>query len=229
MLLAFTRAFAQLPDPRFKRVMWRSLFWSVLLFAFLVTLAWTTISQTTFFENGWLEVFVDVLGGLAAVMLAFLLFPGIISTVMSMYLDEVAEAVEAKHYNDLPAARPTKISEQVASGARLLTLTLVLNIAALPVYIWAPGINLFVYYGLNGYLLGREYFEMVALRRMDMAAARQFRRRNRLYVTLAGAVVAGMLSIPIVGWLMPVVATAFMVHLVETLRNDAARSQHNGA
>ena len=217
MFFHLARAFQQLPDPRLKRVMWRAFFWAVLLFAFLIALAWTALSQTELFELPWLETVADVLGGTTAVLIAFLLFPGIISAVISLFLEEVAEAVEAKHYNDLPAARPVPIAEQLASGARLLGWTVVLNIAALPFYL-SPGVNLFVYYAVNGYLLGREYFELVALRRMDAVAARELRRRNRLYVTLAGAVVAGLLSIPIVGWFMPVTATAFMVHLVEALR-----------
>jgi uncharacterized protein involved in cysteine biosynthesis len=218
MLSHLTRAFGQLSDPRLKRVMWRALFWSVLLFAFLIALAWTALARTALFELPWLETVADLLGGTAALLIAFLLFPGIISAVISLFLEEVAEAVEAKHYNDLPAARPVPLAEQLASGARLLAWTVVLNIAALPVYLLFPGLNLFVYYGVNGYLLGREYFELVALRRMDAVAARELRRRHRLYVTLAGAVVAGLLSIPIVGWFMPVAATAFMVHLVEALR-----------
>ena len=222
MFIALAKSFAQLSDPRFQRVMWRALFWSVLLFAFLVAAAWSGIAQITFFEEGWLDDIVKLLSGAGSVILAFILFPGLISTVIGMFLDEVAEAVEARHYNDLPGARPTKIGEQIASGVRLLAWTLVLNIAALPVYLFVPGINLFVYYGLNGYLLGREYFELVALRRMDLVAARRLRRRHRVYVTMAGAAIVAILSIPVVGWFMAVVATAFMVHVVEALRGDPA-------
>lgn len=222
MLFDLSRSFAKLSDPRFKRVMWRALFWSLLLFAFLVAVAWTGLAHITFFEATWLDDAVRLLSGAGSVVLAFILFPGIISTVIGMFLDEVAEAVEARHYNDLPAARPSKPSEQIASGARLLAWTVVLNIAALPIYLFVPGLNLFVYYGLNGYLLGREYFELVALRRMEPDAARRLRRRRAVIVWLGGAAVAAILSIPIVGWFMPVVATAFMVHLVERLRSGPA-------
>ena len=37
--------------------------------------------------------------------------------------------------------------------------------------IWLPPINLFIFYGLNGYLLSREYFELVALRHLDATSA----------------------------------------------------------
>ena len=222
MLLDLAKSFAQLSDPRLKRVMWRALFWSILLFAFLVAAAWTGLAQVTFFEDGWLDDVVRILSGAGSTALAFILFPGIISAVMGLFLDEVAEAVDARHYNDLPAARPSKVSEQVASGARILAWTVVLNIAALPIYVFVPGLNLFVYYGLNGYLLGREYFELVALRRMEPDAVHRLRRRRAVVVWLAGAAIAAILSVPVVGWFMPVVATAFMVHVVERLRSSPA-------
>jgi uncharacterized protein involved in cysteine biosynthesis len=218
MLSALARSFNQLPDPRFKRVMWRAFFWSVLLFAFVIAATWTGAAQIAPFENDWLNTTLQIVSGAGSVFLAFLLFPGIISAVISLFLEDVAEAVDARHYNDLPAARPVPLAEQLSSGARLLGWIVVLNLAILPLHLFAQGLNLFVYYGVNGYLLGREYFELVALRRMDMGAARELRRRHRTYVTLAGAVIAGLLSIPILGWFMPVVATAFMVHLVEALR-----------
>lgn len=222
MFVALAQSFAQLSDPRFQRVMWRALFWSVLLFAFVVTIAWTAIAKTTFFEDSILEWVTHFASSIGASLLTLLLFPGIISTVISLFLDDVAEAVEARHYNDLPAARPTKIGEQLASGARILVLTVAVNIAVLAVSLVFPPAFPFVYYGLNGYVLGREYFELAALRRMNLEAARPLRRRHRLYVTVCGAVIAAILSIPVVGWFMPVVATAFMVHMVETLRTRPA-------
>ena len=39
---------------------------------------------------------------------------------------------------------------------RLTVLTLLLNLLALPVYLLLPGINLFFFLALNGYLLRRE-------------------------------------------------------------------------
>jgi uncharacterized protein involved in cysteine biosynthesis len=222
MFLGLARALGQLTDRRLRRVIWRSLFWSVLTFAGLLTLAWTILAKTTLFETGWLETATHLLGGATALALAFLMFPGIVSTVVSFYLDAAADAVEARHYKDLPAPRPPPLSQQIAVGARILALTAVVNIVVLAVSVAVPGSFPFVFYGLNGYLLGREYFELVAMRRMDFQAARRLRRRHRWYVTGAGAIIAGLLSIPVAGWFMPVVATAFMVHLVVPLQRAKA-------
>ena len=96
---------------------------------------------------------------------------------------------------------------------RPMGLTILLNLLALPVYVLAPGINFFVFLSLNGYLFGREYFEVVALRRLDRTAARAARHR------FAGRVFLGGFAVPLVNHLVaPVIATAFMVHLFEGLR-----------
>ncbi len=101
---------------------------------------------------------------------------------------------------------------------RLAGLTVLLNLLALPFYIFFPPITPFLYYGLNGHLFGREYFELVALRRMAPDEARAMRKRHGTVLFMAGIVIAVLFSIPIVGWFMPAVAAAFMVHIFEALR-----------
>jgi uncharacterized protein involved in cysteine biosynthesis len=100
---------------------------------------------------------------------------------------------------------------------RLTGLTLLLNLLALPVYLLAPGINLFLFLALNGYLLGRGYFEVVALRRLDAGEARAVRRRFAGRIFLGGVVIAGLFALPFVNLVAPVIATAFMLHIFEAL------------
>jgi uncharacterized protein involved in cysteine biosynthesis len=90
------------------------------------------------------------------------------------------------------------------------------------VLIWIPPLNLLLFYLLNGYLLGREYFEMVAVRRLDPAATKRLRRDRRGRVILAGAVITFLLTIPLVNLITPIIATAFMLHVFEDLRRRAA-------
>jgi len=82
----------------------------------------------------------------------------------------------------------------------------------------APGVNFLVFLGINGYLFGREYFEVIALRRLDRIAAREARRRVAARVFVAGVVIAGLFAIPFVNLIAAVIATAFMVHLAAQLR-----------
>jgi len=88
---------------------------------------------------------------------------------------------------------------------------------ALPIYLLMPGINLFFFLVVNGYLLGRGYFEVVSLRRLDAAATRAVCNRFGVRVFLGGVVIAGMFALPFVNLVAPVIATAFMLHVFEAL------------
>jgi uncharacterized protein involved in cysteine biosynthesis len=99
----------------------------------------------------------------------------------------------------------------------LSLLALLLNLIVLPIYLIFPGINLFLFLALNGYLFGRGYFEVVALRRLDAGEARAVRSRFAGRVFLGGVVIAGLFALPLVNLVAPVIATAFMLHIFEAL------------
>jgi uncharacterized protein involved in cysteine biosynthesis len=221
MITAFFRAIGQMPDPAFQRVIWQTLGWSVALFAALLAATWWLLISTQFFQIGWLETAIDVLGWVAALIAAFVLFPGAALVIISFLLEPIARAVEAMHYPHLAAPRAQPVAEAVWVGLRFAAVAVVLNLICLPLY-FLPVLNVFVFGGLNGYLLGREYFELVALRRLDAAQARSMWRRNRGKLFFAGVIITLLLSIPFVNWFMPVVAAAFMVHIFEGLRRRDA-------
>ena len=76
---------------------------------------------------------------------------------------------------------------------------------------------------MNGYLLSREYFELVALRRIGPVEARALRKAHRGRLFVAGVIITLLLTVPGVNLLAPVVATAAMVHLFEDCRQRDAR------
>ena len=218
MVSALLRAFADLSAPAVRR--FTALGLALALASFL--LVWTAVAillaRTALFEWGPLNWLVDILGGLAVLVVSWLVFPAVVTIVMGFFLERIAAAVERLHYPDRVPARRSSMAETVATTVRLMAMTLLLNLLALPVYILAPGVNFFVFLGVNGYLFGREYFEVVALRRLDPIAARAARRRVAGRVFLAGVVIAGLFAIPFVNLVAAVVATAFMVHLLAQMR-----------
>ncbi len=202
--------------------MFRALLWSIAIFTALFAIVWWVITTTAMFGIGWLEWLADAAGWAAAIIAGVVLFPGAVLAVLTFMLDDVARAVEARHYPDLAPPRRQPFSETLASALRLAGIVVGLNLLFLPVYIvlfFFPPLNLFVFYGLNGYLLGREYFELVAFRRLEPDAVRDLRRRNRGRLFSAGVVIAILLTIPLINWLMPAVAAAFMLHMFERLRD----------
>ena len=220
MLAAFVKAIEQLGDPAIRRVLWISVGLSLLVFALVWTGVGYLLSRTTFFQIGWLDTAIDVLGGFATLAVSWLLFPAVVSTTTGFFLEGVADAVERRHYPNLPPPRSQPLEEVVASAVKFFGLMLLLNLILLP-FLLIPPVFPFVFYGVNGYLLGREYFELVAARRLDPIEARSLRRRHGRTLFIAGVLIAFLLTIPFVNLLAPLVGTAVMVHLFETMRHEA--------
>lgn len=234
MIQALFRAVGQLSDPKFRVLVWRALGIAVLVFLLLWGVSWwaldwagTALADDLSGEGFWNDAieWLVSLGGVAAVVLAsFLLFPAVMGLVLGEFVEPAADRVEARHYPELPQAQEQPFLEGIRDTLSLAGVTIFFNLLALPVYLIlsiVPPFNVFVFYGLNGYLLGREYFEVVAVRRLTRTDAQALRARHRGRLTLAGVVIAIMLTIPVLNLLAPVVATAFMVHVFERLRRRA--------
>ena len=99
----------------------------------------------------------------------------------------------------------------------LMHAFIAVNLLALFLYPLAgPAIPL-VFWAINGFLLGREYFTLVALRRLPPAEAKAMRRRNGLRLWLAGTLMAAPLSVPVLNLVIPVLGVATFTHLFHRL------------
>jgi CysZ protein len=217
MLIALLRAFSALSAPPLRRIAAESLGFAVLTFGLL----WLTVAAALYRAHpfAWrlLDWVVELLGGLAVLGLTWLLFPAVVTLIAGLFVNRIATAVEAMDYPVAAPPRNRPWGEMVAVMLRLTAATIALNLLALPLYLLVPGINLVLFLVMNGYLLGRGYFEVVALRRLDAAAARAVRSRFAGRIFLGGVVIAGLFALPLVNLLAPVIATAFMVHVFEAL------------
>ncbi|MFX4220069.1 MAG: EI24 domain-containing protein [Thalassobaculum sp.] len=208
----------QLGDKRLRSVLILSIGASLVLIislAAVVGIALTSLAET---GTGWLDEVIVWIGAIGTFVLALIFFPGSVQLVSGLFADRVADAVMARHYPDAPAPRHVPLGEVVGDGLRFAAITIGLNIVALPLYFVLPGLNLLIFYGLNGYLLGREYAEMVGQRTMDRMSLRAFREANWGSLFVGGVLIAALSTIPVVNLTTPVVATAFAVHEHERLR-----------
>ena len=221
MLDPLIKAFAQLDDARLQRVVGLSIGLALVVLLLLGVGAWFLIAQLGDVSTAWLDWLIEVMAGLGLVILILFLFPAAVSATIGLFLESVAEAVEARHYPGLAPPRGQTVRDAIQSGLKFAIVAILLNLAALPLYL-IPPFNVFVFYVLNGYLLGREYYETVALRRLDARQAGELRRRNRWRVFLAGVVITLMLTVPLLNLIAPVIATAFMVHIFEMIRRRPA-------
>lgn len=149
------------------------------------------------------------------ILSAVLMVP-VASAFTGLFLDRIANAVEAVHYPDLPPARAQSLSAALGDTFRFLGVMVGANLVALILYFTplAP----FVFWGLNGFLLGREYAQMVAARRLDPVQAIAFRQKNRWSIFGAGVLMTVPLTIPVVNLLVPVLGAATFTHLFQRLR-----------
>ena len=220
MIRSLSLAIRQLPDPAFRRVLVQSLLLAAVVFAGLAAIVWFFMAGTNIFTFWLLEMIVDVLGGVAVAVMTWLLFPAVASFFVSLFLEDIVSAVEDLHYPDDPPARSVPISTTIAVSLRFTGVTLALNLLALPFYLltfWFPPFALAIFYCLNGYLLSREYYELVALRRLDTAAAVALRKANKQRLFLAGVIITFLFTIPIVNLFAPVIGVAAMAHVFRSL------------
>ncbi|MDX2143655.1 MAG: EI24 domain-containing protein [Rhodospirillaceae bacterium] len=220
MIHAFTLGFLQLKDPRILRLVVISVLCTIVVYAALFAGVGWLLRTTTVTELPWLDTLFDAGAGVSAAILAWLLFPGIVTGVVGVFLDDVVAAVEARHYAQKGAGRDVPTMEIVGSSLKLMGATIGLNLLMLPLYVllvFLPPLNLVLYYLVNGRLLGREYFETVALRRLDARAMAEMRQSHRWTVWAAGALTTALLTVPFVNMVAPVVGTAAMVHLFHKL------------
>ncbi|MPZ39890.1 MAG: hypothetical protein GEU95_17885 [Rhizobiales bacterium] len=228
MINGLIRAFGQLGDPRIRGVILRAIVISVLVFAALMGGIGWGLSQLSLVGIGWIDTTIAFLGGAGAFMLGLLFFPAFTGMIVSFMLEPIARAVEARHYPGLPPAREEPVIEMLANAARFTGATVGFNLLVLLIVVPLMLVTVvliplipFVFYALNGYLLGREYFEFAAVRRLAPGPGRALRRRFRARIFLCGVAIAVLMTIPVVNWLMPVVAAAYMVHVFEGVRRHA--------
>jgi uncharacterized protein involved in cysteine biosynthesis len=221
MLRAFELAVLQLSDPRLRGVIWQSLGLSLLLQVVLIALAWWALQSFTTFHWSWLNEAVRWLGGAAVVTLAVLLFPASFGIVVSVFMERIADIVEAAHYPQLGPARGIPIWTGIWTGVVFLLAVVALNLVMLPLYILAlfvAGLGAVLFYGINGWLTGRMYYEQVALRRLSPAEVKGWRQANSGVLWMTGIAIAFLGTIPILNLIVPVLGTAAMVHVAQSLR-----------
>ncbi len=210
----------QLAEPSARRLVLRSVLAAIGTFTLLLVAVTTVLGRLDATGLVWLDTLLTIVGSTAALVLAWLLFPVVMAAALGWFAEDVALAVERRYYPDLPAPVGMGVGESVWATVRFTAIALLLNLLALPLYL-LPGPNVMLYLALNGYLLGREYFELVAGRRLPWSKVAALRQRSRPRLWLAGVVIAALSTVPVLNLVAPVVAIAFMVHLFEGLRRGA--------
>jgi CysZ protein len=154
----------------------------------------------------------SIMASLGIITGALFLMPAVTAFVGSFFVDEVADAVEREHYPAEPPGHALPLLRALIEGVQFALLVFAVYLCALP-FIFLAGLGVIILFLANSYLLGREYFELAAMRFRAPHEAKAMRKSNAAYVFLAGMVIAVFVSIPLVNLATPIFAMAYMVHI----------------
>ena len=231
MLDAAVKALSQMISPPMRSILWRSIGLALVLIVVLAIglqrlLSWFATHGEVWLEGllgpSWhasLEVLawiISIAAGLGVVFGAVFLMPVITSLVASLFVDDVAEHVEREHY---PAERPgvaLPFNQAIYEGVKTALLTILVYLIALP-FVFLAGAGFLIFVLATAWLLGREYFELAAMRFRSAEEAKAMRRDNAATIFTAGLFIAAFVSIPIVNLATPIFGMAFMVHMHKRL------------
>lgn len=231
MLDAAVKALSQMMSPPMRSILWRSIGLALVLIVVLAIglqrlLSWFATYGEVWLEGllgpGWhssLEVLawiISIAAGLGVVFGSVFLMPAITSLVASFFVDDVADVVEREYY---PAERPgtaLPFNQAIIEGIKTALLTILVYLVALPL-VFLAGAGFLIFFLAAAWLLGREYFELAAMRFRSPEDAKAMRRDNAATIFTAGLFIAAFVSIPVVNLATPIFGMAFMVHMHKRL------------
>jgi uncharacterized protein involved in cysteine biosynthesis len=225
MLSDFSKALAQLTDRRFRRVLLMGLGLTIALLAgATVLIGWVVglfvpdvVTLPFVGEVSWIDSVASWATVLLMLVLSVVLMVPVAAAFTGIFLDDVAEAVEEKHYPGLPAVGRIPILDTLRDSLGLIAVTIGVNLVALILFFFVGPLAPILFWVVNGYLLGREFFQMAAMRREGRQGANRLRARHAGKIWLAGTVMAVPLSVPLVNLVIPVLGAATFTHMYHRL------------
>ncbi|MEO0938410.1 MAG: EI24 domain-containing protein [Pseudomonadota bacterium] len=225
ILSSFFAALGQISDPRFRRVLLLGIGLTIALLVgatagLLALIDWMTadsIDAPIVGEITWLDDILSFAGVFTMLALSVFLMVPVASAITSMFLETVAHAVEDAHYRHLPPVQPVPFSDALRDTINFLGVLIAANIVALFAYVFLPFAAIFIFWALNGFLLGREYYTLAAMRRVGRVEAKRLRAKHSGTIWLAGVLMAMPLTVPIVNLAIPIIGAATFTHLFHRL------------
>ncbi len=228
---AFSRAVGQLGDARFIRVV---LFGIVLAIALLTGVYSAFLWALETFVPGSVTIpFIGPVGGIDTLLswgsfflmigLSIFLMMPVASIFVGLFLEDVAQAVEDRHYPTLSPVPRAKFLDTLIESANFMGLLIVVNLLAFVLYAFLGPLIPVAFWAINGFMLGREYFTLVASRRIGRIGAKALRKQYFWRIWLAGTLMAAPLSIPLISLIIPVMGVATFTHIFHALAQPPRR------
>jgi CysZ protein len=165
----------------------------------------------------------SIAAGLGIIVGSVFLMPAVTAVVGSFFADQIGDEVEREHYPADPPGKALPLGLALWEGFKTALLAVAIYLCAAPLLIFA-GFGAVIFFLATAYILGREYFELAAMRFLPPSEAKALRRRNAAMVYFGGLLIAAVVSIPIVNLATPLFAMALMVHVYKRLGGTKLRA-----
>jgi CysZ protein len=219
MFSATFKALGDLISADFRNVLFKAVGMTLGLFVAILVGVEVVLSSLTLIPWAWAQTLAAIGAGLGLLVAFFFMMSPVTAIFAGLYLDTIAARVEERHYPLDARGRPLSGFRAISTSLQFAAVILLVNLAVLPLVFTGIGVAALVV--ANAYLLSREYFEMVAMRHMDVDEARAFRKENTPRVFAAGFVPALLSIIPIVNLVVPLFSTSYFVHVFKQARASA--------
>lgn len=235
MIFASARAAArQVFDPAFRGVFYKTIGLTILALMAIwfavksvferLALPWVEAMLPQMPDwAGWFGILAGIAAGIGLALVLALLIAPVTAIVAGFFLDDVAALVETSDYPSDPPGRPLPAIPSIVMSLKFLGIVILGNFLAL-LLLLVPGVNIAAFFVVNGYLIGREFFEFAAMRFRPEAEAKALRRAHAGTVFLAGLPIAALMAVPLLNLLSPLFACAMMVHLHKAIAAKAGAS-----
>ena len=210
------KALNSLPNGKLFVIFLLSMLLNAIVLIGLIALVDRLVSSVDVFDFWlWDWIFENIILLFSSV-LAYLVFPILLPLIISFFDTAIADTIEKSDYPEVPTPEPP-FWPTLGQDLSFTLKAIGLNILVLPFYL-LPVVNIFLYYILNGYLLGNEFFNVVAGRHMTRAEADQLRRKHRFNIILCGCGITFSATIPFLNLVAPIMGVVLMVHFFHLLK-----------
>ena len=210
MFASAGRALSMIFDPAFFGVLIKGLILTILLFVGLFVGLQYGLAALPTLGWHWVNTVINWVISAGFFFLPIFIGAPVASIFASFFLDDISAAVERKYYPDDPKAPGAKFFAALWVGLRFALWVILVNILLLPFNIFLPVVAWAFTLLVNGWLLGREFYELAAMRHLPVHEVDASRKRHSGAVTMAGIVIAALALIPIVSFVAPMFGVAFM-------------------
>ncbi|HEX4303625.1 MAG TPA: EI24 domain-containing protein [Rhizomicrobium sp.] len=224
MFASVRRAIATLFDRDFAGTLVWTLVLTIILFVALFVGIEYGLTRLPELGSPWVNRFLEVAAPIVLILAIFALGAPVAAMVGSLFLERIAAKVDARFYPNDPKARGTPVASGLWESIKLVGLAVLVNAALLPVDIGVPGLAEAATVLANGWLLGREFFELAALRHLTRRDSDALRRRHAGKIYVAGLLISVLTAIPALDLIAPFFGSALMAHLFKRLSHLESRS-----